>query len=144
MATLHQALEVVIGAADGITALVSTRSYYEEAPQTATLPYLVRENVVGDPLGLPLDGVSTLDRTRVQFVAWAATPLAADQIRQAVIAALAGYAGTVAIPNSGSPPETFEIQGTIVDVQVSIPDESEPVSARSYGRSVDIIFHHQP
>lgn len=139
MANLQQALAVVLAQAAGVTALVGSRIYYEHVPQGAALPYLVRHEIAVEQSFLPVDGPSSLDRSRVQFVAWAETVAAADAVRRAVRAALDGYSATVTV---GA--ESFEIQAAIPDIQVPIPDDDEATDTVSFGRAIDFIFHHQP
>lgn len=139
MATLDQAIYARLQSVGAVTALVGTRVRLEEARQDEQLPYVERFEVSASPFQ-PLAGAASVMRRRIQFNCWAASPAEADAVRTAVRDALAGFAGTVTIPDSGSPLQTFQILAAIPDTEQPVYDDAGEV--RSYGRSIDIIFHH--
>lgn len=139
MATLDQAIYARLQAVSAVTALVGARVYLEEAPQAASLPYVERFEISGQPFE-PLAGAASLMSRRIQFTCWASTPAAADAVRTAIRDALAGFTGSVSIPGSGSPTETFDIKAAIPESEATVFDEDGEV--RAFGRSIDFTFHH--
>jgi hypothetical protein len=75
-----------VRAASGVTALISTRSYWEQAPQGATRPYVTLLDVT-ELRGQTLSGWD-LEFARVQIDVWADTYTAKNNIMEAVLAAI--------------------------------------------------------
>lgn len=67
----------------GVTDLVSTRIYLQEAPQAATLPYITFEVVSSVPVEAPASAQET-NETVVDVACHAATLTAAKQLADAV------------------------------------------------------------
>ncbi len=89
----------------GLTALVSTRIFYDELPQGTTLPAVVILNV-SDVKAHGLSGQSKLERPNYQFTAYAATKSSAKAVAIQLKAALSDYHGTL----SGVVVQKMELQ----------------------------------
>lgn len=82
-----------------ITALVSTRIYPQQAPQGAALPYIVY-NVIGGEQPQHMESAVGRAMALVQFDCWADTPLAAENVKEALRMVLDGMvAGTMGTVN---------------------------------------------
>lgn len=139
MATLDQAIYARLQAVSAVTALVGTRIRLEDARQDEQLPYVERFEISATPFQ-PLAGAASLMSRRIQFTCWAASPSVADAVRAALRDALAGFSGTVSIPGTGSPADSFQIMACIPDTEQAVYDDDG--AGKAYGRSIDFIFHH--
>ncbi len=75
-----------VRAASGVTALISTRSYWEQAPQGVSRPYVTFLDVT-ELRGQTLGGWD-LEFARVQIDVWADTYTLKNNIMEAVLAAI--------------------------------------------------------
>jgi len=78
----------------GISALVSAKVYPVQLPQDVVLPAIVYFKVSGPRLH-HLGGASGRAHARFQIDSWAATPLAAKNLADAVRSSLGGFTGTL-------------------------------------------------
>jgi len=84
----------VLSAAAGVTALVSTRIYPDQAPQNAVFPYVCFQLLQAQPTDTK-EGVSPLDKLLVQIDCYAQNYDSAQAIATAIRTALDRYAGTI-------------------------------------------------
>lgn len=71
----------------GVTNLVNTKIYPQEAPQTAAFPYVVFQSISNTPNNSK-SGVSTMDRYRIQVTVCAKKQSEIDSIGAAIRSAL--------------------------------------------------------
>lgn len=76
-----------LSAAAGVTALVGAKIYPDEIPQTAVLPFIAFERAASAP-EYTLNNTLAGTRVDIQVACWAATRIAAEQIADAVQAAM--------------------------------------------------------
>lgn len=91
---IEEALSAHLKAHVGLSALVSTRIYWDEAPQGAALPFVVALNI-SDVKNHSLTGQYALEQPIYQFTAYAETKAAAKQIAAQIKAALQDYSGVM-------------------------------------------------
>ena len=91
--SLRTDLATFLRARAAITAIVGARSYWLQAPQGATLPYITYQCVSGDP-DQPLDGQSRLSKPVYQIDGFHSDPNAIDALYEA-IRGLDGYVGAI-------------------------------------------------
>lgn len=94
MANLDEALYTYLTGHTGLKALISTRVYPEEAPQSAALPHVVVQKI-SDTKDHFLSGICTLERPIYQFSAIATTKAVAKQVAVQLKSALSDYHGTL-------------------------------------------------
>lgn len=89
--TAAAAIVAKLAATAGVTSLAGERIYSVSAPDDATAPYVVFQQIAADP-GISHAGASGATERMFQFACFAATPKAARALRDAVISALDGQA----------------------------------------------------
>ena len=89
---LEAGLYTYLTAQSGVTALIGTKLYPVTAPQGTTLPYVVYSKIDTRPVQA-LGQAAGMATSRLQFDAYAATPLAAKNLIQALRVALDGKQG---------------------------------------------------
>lgn len=131
--TIEAAVYSRLSAVAGVTALVGTRIYPVQAPQTATKPYIVFR-VVNESHEHHMAGAAGLAAPRVQLDIYATTSLAAAQAGEAVRLALQGWrgvAGGVQVRNSH-----LENRLTFADSQ------SDGTDVPSFRVTMDFLMTH--
>jgi hypothetical protein len=118
-------------AAAGVTALVSTRSYWEQAPQNTVRPYVTLLDVT-QFRGQTLTDWD-LEAARVQIDVWADTYTSKNNIMEAVLAALVP-GGT----NNGHIFQRADIDLGPRDI-AGERDGTTPV----FRKTADLIVHHR-
>lgn len=118
-------------ASAGLVALCANRFYPITSPQNPTYPYILFQRIsIGQRAGSH-NGDSKLEQARFQFTINAKTAMAADQIREALIAAFVGYAG---------------MMGDVYTSGITLAndiDDYDPVTF-AYKRNVDLMIWHRP
>lgn len=84
-------LYTLLAGAAGVTALVSTRIYPDLVPEAKDPPYIGYERVSTEPV-TTLEGTVLASKAGMAVACWATTRVVAEQIADAVVAALAGTA----------------------------------------------------
>lgn len=92
--TIETALYSILANNAGVAALVGTRIHPNEAPDNATVPFIVYSQVSGSS-DLAMDGPTGAADGQWQFSCWAATKTGATVLAEKVRLALSGYDGTV-------------------------------------------------
>jgi hypothetical protein len=123
------ALLARLRAASGVTSLISTRSFWENAPQGTSRPYVTLLDVT--QLRPQMLNDWDLEAARVQVDVWADTYSSKQSIMEAVLGAL--------VPGATSNGHTF--QRAMVDLGPrDIPErDGETIIFR---KSADLIIHH--
>lgn len=85
-------LYAILAGASGVTDLVGTRIYPDLVPQEKAVPYIGYERVGTEPIAT-IHGSVVAENVRLLVACWSATRLQAEQIADAVEAAMqaAGY-----------------------------------------------------
>lgn len=140
---IEAGLVTYLNARAGLMAIVGTRIYPQLVPQAAqgsdNYP-AVTYQVIDEPNEHYLGGVSQLAHPRVQITAWARTFLAALSIRDALVDALDGFAGTMG---------TFSVSPCLKIDEGDMPEDSDASpglqTARVWGRRIDFeIWFNEP
>jgi hypothetical protein len=128
--TWQGALLARLRAAAGVTALISTRSYWEQAPQNTAKPYVTlldvsasrRQNLTG----------WDLEEGRVQIDVWTTDYLSKNTIMDAVLAAL--------VPGGTSNGHTFQRADVVLGPRdiAGERDGTTPI----FRKTADLIIHH--
>lgn len=93
MASIDQAVRTYLAAQASVSALVSTRVYCGDVPQTATLP-AISISIVSAQHAHTLKGVGGYCLSRLQVNSWAATHVASKTLAEAVRNVLQGLTQT--------------------------------------------------
>lgn len=123
------ALLARVRAAGPVTALISTRSYWENAPQLAVRPYVTLLDVT-QLRPQTLSGWD-LEAARVQIDVWADSYLSKQAIMEAVLTAL--------VPGNTSNGHTFQRADVALGPR-DIPERDGDTII--YRKSADLIIHH--
>lgn len=117
-------------AAAPVTALISTRSYWEMAPQGAARPYVTLLDVT-NLRGQTLTGWD-LEASRIQIDAWALTYKSKNEIMEAVLAAL--------VPGHTTEGHTFQRADVALGPRdiAGERDGTTPI----FRKTADLIIHH--
>jgi len=91
---IEQAILTLLAGTSGVTALVSNRIYYVQAPQKVDTPYIVFFKVSGNR-DHTHDGATGLANPRFQVDIFGETYLSVKDVAAQVQAALQGYSGTM-------------------------------------------------
>jgi hypothetical protein len=126
------ALLARLRAAAGVTSLVSTRTYWEQAPQSAVRPYVTLLDVTSLRPQTLTDW--DLEAGRVQIDVWAATYTSKNDIMEAVLAVL--------VPGGTSNGHIFQR----ADVALGPRDISGERDGTTpiFRKTADLIIHHKP
>jgi hypothetical protein len=126
------ALLAKLRAASGVTALISTRSYWEQAPQSAARPYVTLLDVT-ELRPQTLKGWD-LEAARVQIDVWANDYTSKNNIMEAVLNAL--------VPGHFTNGHTFQR----ADVAMGPRDISGERDGTTpvFRKTADLILHHSP
>lgn len=121
-----------VRAAAGVTALISTRSFWEQAPQSTIRPYVTLLDVT-ELRPQTLNGWD-LEAARVQIDVWADTYKSKNDIMEAVLAAL--------VPGGTSNGHTFQRADVAMGPRdiAGERDGTLPV----FRKTADLIIHHDP
>jgi hypothetical protein len=120
------------GSASG--AIVGVGVFPDELPQPPPAR-CIRYQIISGPRHYSHDGPSGLVNHRVQIEGYGPSAFEANRVRDAVIATLGGFKGTVPI----SPP--VRIQGAFADNEGDSADrETQPAGPRTFRRRVDFII----
>lgn len=143
-ATIEQALYALLAGDATLVAIIGTRIYPLRAPQNATYPLLVYQQIASQKVH-SMQGGSGLDFSLFQFTFWGSDYLVTKQAAEALRVLLQGYRGTVTVPAVG----TVEIEGAFVEATRDAWDDSgAPDSGESpmFGAQVDyqINFLEEP
>ena len=84
----------ILSATSGVTAVVSTRIYPDQAPQNAAFPYICFQLLQTSPLDTK-EGVSKLDTLLVQVDCYTTSYDTAQSLSELVRGALDRYRGTI-------------------------------------------------
>jgi hypothetical protein len=124
------ALLARVRGAAGVTALISTRSYWENAPQGTALPYVTLLDVTQLRPQTLTDW--DLEAARVQIDVWALTYASKQAIMEAVLAAL--------VPGNASNGHTFQR----ADIALGPRDIAGERDGETiiYRKTADLIIHH--
>jgi hypothetical protein len=124
------ALLARVRGAAGVTALISTRSYWENAPQGTALPYVTLLDVTQLRPQTLTDW--DLEAARVQIDVWALTYASKQAIMEAVLAAL--------VPGNTSNGHTFQR----ADIALGPRDIAGERDGETiiYRKTADLIIHH--
>lgn len=119
-------------AAGAVTALISTRSYWESAPQGAIRPYVTLFDVT--QLRPQILKGWDLEAARVQIDVWADTYTSKNNIMEAVLTAL--------VPGHTTNSHTFQR----ADVALGPRDISGERDGTTpvFRKTADLIIHHDP
>jgi hypothetical protein len=98
----------ILAADGGVTAICSTRIYPLTRPQLTALPAVRIVTVAVEPYDTK-SGASTLDAIRVQIDCYAISMLTAQQLEEAVRAAIDRYRGSVTVTGTGG--ATYFVDG---------------------------------
>lgn len=117
-------------AAAGVTALISTRSFWEEAPQNTARPYVTLLDVT--QLRSQTLNAWDLEAARVQVDVWADSYTSKNNIMEAVLAAL--------VPGGTSNGHTFQRADVALGPRdiAGERDGGNPV----FRKTADLIVHH--
>jgi hypothetical protein len=128
--TWQGALLARLRAAAGVTALISTRSYWQQAPQSVVRPYVTLLDVTAFRPQI-LNGWD-LEPSRVQIDAWSSEYLTSTTIMDAVLAAL--------VPGGTSNGHTFQRADVALGPRdiAGERDGTTPI----FRKSADLIIHH--
>lgn len=138
--TLLEALHVYLSSKDALTALVGTRIYRGQRPQTTTTKPAVTYRKASGSDELYQTGVSTLGQTRVEVECWAATPASAEAVRDVIRDVCQRYSGTI---TSGA--ESVVIVLMTMETDAEFYDEPEDASGTGvYSASVDLHIWWRP
>lgn len=124
------ALLARLRAAMGVTALISTRSYWEQAPQGTVRPYVTLLDVT-QLRPQTLKGWD-LEAARVQIDVWADTYTAKNNIMEAVLAAL--------VPGGTNNSHTF--QRADIDIGPRDIAGERDGTLPVFRKTADLIIHH--
>lgn len=91
---IEEVLSTILENDAGVGALCGDRIYPQVIPQGGTVPAVTYDRTSGERIRA-LDGVDGVASPRFEFICWAATYLAAVELKNAVRAALEGYTGTI-------------------------------------------------
>lgn len=124
------ALLARVRGAAGVTALIGTKSFWENAPQGTALPYVTLFDVTQLRPQTLTDW--DLEAARVQIDAWALTYASKQAIMEAVLAAL--------VPGNTSNGHTFQR----ADIALGPRDIAGERDGETiiYRKSADLIIHH--
>lgn len=130
MATWQGALLTRLRANGGVTALISTKSFWILAPQGTARPYVTLLDV-SEQRPQILNGWD-LEAARVQIDAWASTPESANAIMEAVLAAL--------VPGHTTSGHTFQRADIALGPRdvAGEGDGTTPV----FRKTADLVIHH--
>lgn len=126
------ALLARLRSAGGVTALISTRSYWELAPQNAARPYVTLLDVTS--LRGQMLNDWDLEAGRVQIDVWASSYTSKNDIMEAVLAAL--------VPGATGNGHVFQR----ADIALGPRDISgeRDGTAPVFRKTADLIIHHKP
>lgn len=129
---MEEALRSLIVSDAGVGALVSTRVYWRQAPQSVDADFINLTRVSGQR-DYHMASPSGLENSRVQADCWASSYSAAKAIARAVANAVSGYKGTV----GGK-----RLQGVFIDSERD--DDFETTGGREtrFRTSLDLILWH--
>lgn len=138
--TLLEALHVYLSSKDALTALVASRIYRGQRPQTtATVPAVTYRKVSGSD-ELHQEGVSTLGQARIEVECWGATPASAEAVRGVIRDVCQKYSGTI---ESGE--ESVVIVEMTMETDAEFYDEPEDGSGSGvYSAQVDLHIWWRP
>jgi len=122
------ALEDILTANSGVTALVAQRVYAMKMPQNPTYPLITYFRVSG-PRVESMQGASGLASPRFQIDIWAKTYAETKAIARAVQLALEGYRATVG---------TVPVQGILFDSDRDLYESTPEL----YRVSMDFVIWH--
>lgn len=125
MTTLNTFRAILLGNG-GVSALVSSRIYPIELPQSPTFPAITLQIVAGESV-YSSSGLSNLENSLVQVDCWARTYADADALFEAVRKACATYSGNV----SG-----VDVQGIFLEQKRDLYDSEAKLNRRSADFSV--------
>lgn len=128
----QSALLAKLRAASGVTSLIGTSSYWEQAPQATARPYVTMLDVTELRPQL-MDGWD-LEAARVQVDVWANSYASKQAIMEAVLTAL--------VPGGTSNGHIFQRADVALGPRdiAGERDGTTPV----YRKTVDLIIHHKP
>lgn len=134
----------------GLTALVASRFYPSIVPQpsgNSNFYPAVTYQLISGPNLHSLAGASGLAYPRYQITAWAQSPLAMEQVRDALVDALDGFPWTLS-PSRAIAPYWGDVN---VPCVIKLDERDAPQispglePARVYGRQMDFqIWHAEP
>lgn len=114
---------------NGVNALVVQRVYWMDRPQASALPAITLQTV-SELRPQHMKGFDGLDFSRVQIDCWAATYAKAQEVKESVIAAVAGeYTG-----------DGIHFERAFIDGIRDLGERTE--TAFIHRTSLDMIFHH--
>lgn len=138
--TLLEAIHVYLSSKAALTALVSTRIYRGNRPQTTTTKPAITYRKVSGSDELYQGGVSTLGETRVEVECWGATPASAEAVRDVIRNVCQRYSGTI---SSGG--ESVVIVLMTMETDAEFYDEPEDGSGSGvYSATVDLHIWWRP
>lgn len=116
----------------GVTALISTKSYWEQAPQPTTRPYVTLLDVT--ELRPQILNGWDLEAARVQIDVWANSYTSKNDIMEAVLAAL--------VPGHTTSGHIFQRADVAMGPRdiAGERDGTTPV----FRKTADLIIHHKP
>jgi hypothetical protein len=126
------ALLARLRAATGVTALISTRSYWEQAPQGAPRPYVTLLDVT-QLRPQTLKGWD-LEAARVQIDVWAADYTAKNNIMEAVLTAL--------VPGGTSNGHKFQRADVALGPRDIAGERDGTIPV--FRKTADLVIHHKP
>ena len=110
----------------GISALVGTRVYHSVAPESATRPFIVFQQIGGDHVH-DMSGASGLARRDIQIAYYADKPKDAEAGSEAIRNAIDGFNGTMGTI------VTADVSGSFLSGSI---DTFEPAAETKHGMSV--------
>jgi len=95
--TIEASLRTRLAATAAVTAIVSTRMYYMQAPQATALPYVILERIDTNRLNT-LSGSTTTSEVRIQVACLASTYTGVKALADAVRTSLSGWTSPATDP----------------------------------------------
>lgn len=129
---MEEALRSLLVAASAVTELVSTRIYWQQAPQSVTGNFINLSRISG-VRGYTMQGDDQFTESRVQVDCWAGKYSEAKLISRAVVNTVSGFLGT----QSG-----VRIGGIFVDSERDDSTQNAGGSNERYRCSLDLIIWH--
>lgn len=130
---IEEALTTHLLAQTGLTALITRRFFYDEAPEGTTYPYVICINV-SDVKDHTLTGQLEVERPMYQFSVYAATRASARLVGIQLKAALQDYHGTL----SGITVQKIELQN-----ELATRENTGEVSASILDQEYQIIYEKE-